>query len=71
MTGIPYIPMGAFSQSWVRRRLLGDSARLFAVRQDEPEKIQQKLEDFLKENGVSFTYSGRTKFGNFRHRTLL
>lgn len=38
---------------------------------DEPEKIQQKLEDFLKEGGVSFTYSGRTKFGNFRHKTLL
>lgn len=38
---------------------------------DEPEKIQQKLEDFLKEHNVPFTYSGRTKFGNFRHKTLL
>ena len=44
---------------------------LLAVVQDEPEKIQQKLEDFLTENGVSFKYSGRTKFGNFRHKTLL
>jgi hypothetical protein len=40
-------------------------------RQEEPEKIQQELEEFLKSHGVDFSYSGRTKFANFRHRTLL
>lgn len=36
----------------------------------EPEKVRDKLEALLTQNGVQFTYSTTTKFANFRNKTL-
>ena len=54
-----------------RFRCAHDTNPICRCRQEEPEKIQKELEEFLKSHGVNFSYSGRTKFANFRHRTLL
>ena len=39
--------------------------------QAEPEKVQAKLEAFLKGKGIPFSYSKSTKFANWIHKTLV
>lgn len=39
--------------------------------QDQPEVLRDKLEKFLGEQGVSYSYSGVSKFANFINRSLL
>ena len=42
-----------------------------ALPQAEPEKVQAKLEAFLKGKGIPFSYSKSTKFANWIHKTLV
>ena len=42
-----------------------------ALPQAEPEKVQAKLEAFLKGRGIPFSYSKSTKFANWIHKTLV
>lgn len=41
-----------------------------ACLQEHPEKLQQKLEDFLHSQDIGFSYSQVTKFQNFKDKTL-
>lgn len=38
--------------------------------QEDPDALKAKLEGFMKEHGVQYTYSTTTKFANFINRTL-
>ena len=38
--------------------------------QERPEDLQTKLETFLRDNGIDFSYSKSTKFYNFVNKTL-
>ena len=42
----------------------------FCPLQEDPEAFQGKLEKFMKENNVEYSYSTTTKFANFVHKTL-
>ena len=37
----------------------------------EPERVRDKLESFLNENGIAYEFKETTKFGNFMNKTLL
>jgi len=41
------------------------------VESADPERVKEKLEAFLRENGIEFEYSATTKFANFINKTLL
>ena len=38
--------------------------------QEDPEPTKAKLEKFLESRGIPYKYGTKTKFANFRHRTL-
>ena len=38
--------------------------------QDDPEPTKSKLEKFLESKGIPYKYGTKTKFANFRQRTL-
>lgn len=38
--------------------------------QEDPDALKEKLEDFMKEKNVQYSYSTTTKFANFMKRTL-
>eukprot|EP00884_Botryococcus_braunii_P016348 jgi/Botrbrau1/3397/Bobra.0337s0036.3 len=41
------------------------------IETEEPEELKPKLEAWLQENGVPYTYTTNTKFANFINRTLI
>ena len=45
------------------------SQRLYLL-QDDPEPTKAKLEKFLGSKGIPYKYGTKTKFANFRQRTL-
>lgn len=38
--------------------------------QEDPDSLKPKLESFMKEHGVDYSYSTTTKFANFVNKTL-
>lgn len=46
------------------------SQRVPCMLQDDPEPTKAKLEKFLESKGIPYKYGTKTKFANFKQRTL-